>query len=66
MTVPPKESRPKENEEALRDGTEMLPERFDQSIAGENPDVAVTDADIDEALEESFPASDPPASYHIA
>lgn len=59
-------NRPKESEDTLRDGTEMLPERFDQPAVRDRSQVTDADADIDEALEESFPASDPPASYHIA
>ncbi len=56
-------------ENGLRDGKEILPEPVDlpplEPLA--RPPVHhrgahKTEADIDESLEESFPASDPPAS----
>ena len=56
-------------ENGLRDGKEILPEPVDlpplEPLA--RPPVHPrgahkTEADIDESLEESFPASDPPAS----
>lgn len=52
-------------DEGLRDGKETLPEPLDLPLP--KPPVQVhhphkTEADIDESLEESFPASDPPSS----
>lgn len=56
-------------ENGLRDGKEILPEPVDLPPLEPSAHSPVhprgahkTEADIDESLEESFPASDPPAS----
>ncbi|KAA0694565.1 hypothetical protein DTW90_24835 [Neorhizobium sp. P12A] len=47
----------------LRDGTDMLPERVDiMSELFPAPRVRASDRELDEALRETFPASDPAAS----
>lgn len=56
-------------EDGLRGGKETLPEPLDLPLSKSPVQPPVhphgphkTEADIDESLEESFPASDPPAS----
>ncbi|WJH41075.1 hypothetical protein N7E02_11345 [Aliirhizobium terrae] len=53
-------------ENVLRDGLESLPEPVDLSMPTATPPYLETDEDLDEALRESFPASDPPASLRTA
>lgn len=50
-------------EQVLRDGLESLPEPLDLVLPKAPPPHVETDEDLDEALQESFPASDPPASF---
>jgi hypothetical protein len=53
-------------EKPLRDGLESLPEPVDLSMPMAEPPHVETDEDLDEALQETFPASDPPASLRTA
>lgn len=53
-------------DENLRDGLESLPEPLDLVIARTAVPHVETDDDLDEALQETFPASDPPASFRTA
>ncbi|SFB16424.1 hypothetical protein SAMN03159496_02072 [Rhizobium sp. NFR07] len=53
-------------EDHLRDGLESLPEPVDLSMPTAEPPHVETDEDLDEALRETFPASDPPASLRTA
>jgi hypothetical protein len=53
-------------DETLRDGLESLPEPVDLVIAKAPVSHVETDDDLNEALQESFPASDPPASLRTA
>jgi hypothetical protein len=53
-------------EDVLRDGLESLPEPVDLGVLTAEPPHVETDEDLDEALRESFPASDPPASLRTA
>ena len=50
------------SKEPLRDGIETLPELSDITLEVGNAPASPADVLLDEALEESFPASDPPAS----
>ncbi|XAZ19538.1 hypothetical protein LVY75_05105 (plasmid) [Sinorhizobium sp. B11] len=50
------------SEEPVRDGVETLPELSDIALEVEEAPASTADALLDEALQESFPASDPPAS----
>jgi hypothetical protein len=50
----------------LRDGMETLPEPLDLPIQPVIPRPPVSDADLDEMLLETFPASDAPASGRTA
>ena len=54
--------------ETLRDAIASLPERADltSEVFPEAPSRKEADADLDEALRETFPASDPLSSGHIA
>lgn len=53
-------------DDVLRDGLESLPEPIDLVIARAPVGRVETDEDLDEALRETFPASDPPASFRTA
>ncbi|TNM61308.1 hypothetical protein [Aliirhizobium smilacinae] len=53
-------------DDVLRDGLESLPEPLDLVIARAPVARVETDEDLDEALRETFPASDPPASFRTA
>ncbi len=53
-------------DDVLRDGLESLPEPLDLVIARAPVGRVETDEDLDEALRETFPASDPPASFRTA
>ena len=53
-------------EDVPRDGLESLPEPLDLVIARAPAAHVETDEDVDEALRETFPASDPPASFRTA
>jgi hypothetical protein len=56
-------TRPTDNApEALRDGAETLPEFADVRLDKQSFRRSTSDELLDEALMESFPASDPPAS----
>jgi hypothetical protein len=57
-----------ENEasETLRDGAETFPEFEDYNLAKQTAPRSSSDELLDEALMESFPASDPPASGRMA
>ncbi|MDO1585302.1 hypothetical protein [Rhizobium oryzicola] len=48
----------------VRDGKDMLPEPIDMFPASHHPTKKEQDDDLDEALRETFPASDPIASGH--
>ncbi|WP_312608435.1 hypothetical protein [Agrobacterium pusense] len=50
------------SEEAVRDGIESLPELSDIALVVGHAPASPADVLLDEALQESFPASDPPAS----
>ena len=50
------------SEEPVRDGVETLPELSDIALGAEGVPASPADVLLDEALQESFPASDPPAS----
>ncbi len=53
-------------DEVLRDGLESLPEPLDLVVARVPKAHVETDEDLDEALRETFPASDPPTSLRTA
>ncbi len=53
-------------DENLRDGLESLPEPVDLVVARTIPPHVENEDDLDEALQETFPASDPPASFRTA
>jgi hypothetical protein len=59
-------NKPQEPEKPLRDGLESLPEPIDLTVPKAEPPHVETDEDLDEALQETFPASDPPASLRTA
>ena len=50
------------SKEPVRDGIETLPELSDITLEVGDAPASPADALLEEALEESFPASDPPAS----
>ncbi|MFB9949122.1 hypothetical protein ACFFP0_09705 [Rhizobium puerariae] len=50
----------------VREGFETLPEPLDPALPDKDDMWRQADADLDEALRETFPASDPIASGHIA
>ncbi|OAI82979.1 hypothetical protein [Agrobacterium pusense] len=50
------------SEEPVRDGIETLPELSDITLVVGHAPASPADVLLDEALQESFPASDPPAS----
>lgn len=54
--------KPEISEEPVRDGIETLPELSDINLETADTPASPADALLDEALQESFPASDPPAS----
>ncbi|AYD02518.1 hypothetical protein [Neorhizobium sp. NCHU2750] len=53
-------------DDTLRDGLESLPEPLDLVVARAPLPRVETDEDLEEALEETFPASDPPSSLRTA
>lgn len=53
-------------DDGLRDGLESLPEPLDLTVARTEVPHVETDQDVDEALRETFPASDPPSSFRTA
>ncbi len=53
-------------DDVLRDGLESLPEPLDLVVAKAPAPHIETEEDLDEALRETFPASDPPASFRTA
>ncbi len=53
-------------DDGLRDGLESLPEPLDLIVAKAEAPHVETDQDVDEALRETFPASDPPSSFRTA
>jgi hypothetical protein len=53
-------------EEVLRDGLESLPEPLDLPMPKAAAPHVETDEDLDEALRETFPASDSPSSLRTA
>lgn len=53
-------------DDGLRDGLESLPEPLDLTVVRTEVPHVETDQDVDEALRETFPASDPPSSFRTA
>lgn len=60
------ENKRQDAEDALRDGLEMLPEPVGDTSRHTAKPHAETADDLDEALRETFPASDPPSSLRTA
>jgi hypothetical protein len=59
-------NKPQDREDSLRDGLESLPEPLDMAMPKAPLPHVETDADLDEALQETFPASDPAGSLRTA